>query len=301
MTRKFHDIQLLDSHRVDFRKWDECVSNSGNCLIYALSEYLNYTTDNWKAVVVDDYAAVMPIPWRRKFGVTYSYHVPFLQQTGIYSTAGSLNVEQAVKIIRSFCSYGYYYFNFAQHDVRCQRMTNMVLPLDVSVAELSKGFTPEANRDIRRASQLNLHYNQGSIEEAISLYKKLYQSSLKISANQYESFRALCRSLTHTDSVLVRKVQDAAGDTLAIIMLLRFKNRLYNIVNAISQTGRQLSANYLLFHSVFQEFESSGYLFDFEGSDHPGIQHFYLHFTRTDQPYYRYFFNDLPFPLRLFK
>lgn len=72
-------------------------------------------------------------------------------------------------------------------------------------------------------------------------------------------------------------------------------------MNATRPAGKKLSANYLLLYSIFQEFELSGYLFDFEGSDHPGIRNFYLQFTKLTQPYYRYHFNDLRFPARLFK
>jgi hypothetical protein len=42
-------------------------------------------------------------------------------------------------------------------------------------------------------------------------------------------------------------------------------------------------------------------ILDFEGSDHPGIAHFYENFGSINQPYFFYRHNRLPWPLRLLK
>jgi hypothetical protein len=42
-------------------------------------------------------------------------------------------------------------------------------------------------------------------------------------------------------------------------------------------------------------------ILDFEGSDHPGIAHFYANFGGIDQPYFFYRRNRLPWPIRWLK
>lgn len=294
-------FQILESHKIDFNKWDDCIEESSNGLVYGLSEYLNYTTDNWKGVVVDNYVAVMPIPWRKKFGITYTYEVPFLQQAGVYSGSDSLSLDEALNALNSFCSYGTYNFNFAQHDQRLQARTNLVLALNSGIEELYQNFTPDAKRIIQHTLNSSMRYSQGDVDEAVAMYKRHCEDSVKISAHQYESFRILCKSLFAQGNVHVRRVEDTRGNTLSIMLLLKFRNRLINIINATFAEGRKLNSNYLLYYSVLKEFAGSGFLFDFEGSEHPGIQRFYRQFTTTNQPYYRYHLNNLPSALKWLK
>jgi hypothetical protein len=42
-------------------------------------------------------------------------------------------------------------------------------------------------------------------------------------------------------------------------------------------------------------------ILDFEGSDQPGIAHFYSNFGGVDQPYFCYRRNRLPWPVRWLK
>jgi hypothetical protein len=295
------EVQILRSHELDFKKWDNCVASSPNCLVYGLSEYLNFTADNWTGVVVDDYASVMPVPWRRKLGVTYSYCVPFLQQSGIFSTHSGWSVDSAKSAIASICTYGDYYFNFGQQDEFLPAMTNFILPLEGSYDELQRRFTPDARQIISKCKQSSMAYATGEIDEAVSLYAAICRARLKISAQQYDSFAQLCKTLAAKDAVVVRKVTDPKGNTLSIMLLVKFQKRLYNVLNSTTDAGRELRSNYLLYACAFEEFENQDYLFDFEGSDHPGINAFYRQFSPVNQHYYRYHFNDLPLIARILK
>ena len=53
-----HYIQHKD---IDFEKWDACVANSFNRLIYGFSWYLDVVCDDWDALVLNDYEAVFPL------------------------------------------------------------------------------------------------------------------------------------------------------------------------------------------------------------------------------------------------
>src|SRR5215210_5206946 len=75
-------IEIIPSHKINRSKWDACITNSSNALIYANSFYLDTMTDNWQGIVVNDYDCVMPVPWRKKIRVKYCYDVPFIQQLG---------------------------------------------------------------------------------------------------------------------------------------------------------------------------------------------------------------------------
>jgi hypothetical protein len=54
-------ITYLSSQQVDKLKWDRGIEHAGNGLIYAYSFYLDAMCDNWDALVLNDYEAVINI------------------------------------------------------------------------------------------------------------------------------------------------------------------------------------------------------------------------------------------------
>ena len=70
-------IKYLLYQQVDKQKWDACIGSANNGLIYGYSTYLDAMANNWDALVSGDYELVMPLPWRKKYGVYYLYQ-PFL-------------------------------------------------------------------------------------------------------------------------------------------------------------------------------------------------------------------------------
>ena len=64
-------IRYLKREEIDIQKYDECIENSLESLSYAYSWYLDIVADNWDVLVYDNYKAVMPVPWRKKYFVKY--------------------------------------------------------------------------------------------------------------------------------------------------------------------------------------------------------------------------------------
>lgn len=59
-------IQLLSQNQIDKTKWDICIDQAPNGLIYAYSWYLDTMAKNWDALVYNDYELVMPLTWKKK-------------------------------------------------------------------------------------------------------------------------------------------------------------------------------------------------------------------------------------------
>ena len=83
------NIQYLTYEQIDKAKWDVCIDKAVNGLIYGYSFYLDNMADNWDALVLDDYEAVMPLTWKKKYSILYLYQ-PFLTaQLGVFGTTMS--------------------------------------------------------------------------------------------------------------------------------------------------------------------------------------------------------------------
>jgi hypothetical protein len=72
-------------------------------------------------------------------------------------------------------------------------------------------------------------------------------------------------------------------------------------MNSTTPDGRKKEANHFLLDQVIKEFAGKPLIFDFEGSDVPGIKSFYEKFGAINQPYYSLHFNLLPAPFKWLK
>src|SRR5687767_4485589 len=77
-------IRFIKRGEIDAARWDETVSKAPNGLVYVFSFYLDHMADDWDALVLGDYEAVMPLTWKKKFGIYYLAQ-PFLTaQLGVF-------------------------------------------------------------------------------------------------------------------------------------------------------------------------------------------------------------------------
>jgi hypothetical protein len=296
-----NEIAIIPSYNIDREKWDSCINESSNAIIYATSVYLDHLADNWTGIVQNDYEQVMPVVWRKKFGIRYSYQIPFIQQLGIFCGKKIPHEKSFLKSLFSVCSYGDYPFNFGNSIGGTGEFVNFILPLDRNYEELSKRFSADVIQNIRRAARYEPDYEKGEIDEAFYYYKKLYRKQTGITDEEFEKFRKWCVFIGKTDKIIVRKVTAADGSLLSIALLPADKNRMYNVMNSTLPEGKRVEANYYLLSRVWMEFEATGMTFDFEGSDIPGVKEFYRKFGAINQPYQKLHFNHLPWPVKLLR
>src|SRR5690349_3099301 len=78
------NIQYISQKNIDKKKWDTCIDNASNGLIYGYSIYLDHMAKNWDALVLNDYDAVMPLTWNKKYGIYYLYQPAFTASGGVF-------------------------------------------------------------------------------------------------------------------------------------------------------------------------------------------------------------------------
>ncbi|WP_338814406.1 hypothetical protein V9L05_03580 [Bernardetia sp. Wsw4-3y2] len=83
-------MQHFKHHQIDKKKWDKCISSSKENIIYAFSWYLDCVSPSWEGFVLEDneqnYEAVMPLPVKKKYGISFLQQPLFVQQLGVFST-----------------------------------------------------------------------------------------------------------------------------------------------------------------------------------------------------------------------
>ena len=299
-------ITILPSSQIDFEKWDFCVHQDTNGLIYSTSDYLSAVAENWHGIIINDYEAVMPIPWKKKFGIRYAYTPPFIQQLGITGSYSKEVLSKVILTISSFLSYGDFRFNFSNIDmvdiVPVTYGTNLLLALSQEYKTICSKYKPDVLANIRKSKNEDLVYITEFNLSGIHLYQALYgERTPKITQQHYSDFKRLCDFFQQKNQCITRIVTDNKGEILASAILLKDNTRLYNLLNATTIQGRTKNANYFLLDTIFKEFAGSLDWFDFEGSDLPGVKEFYEKFGAVNQPYFHYHLNQLPKLLRLIK
>jgi hypothetical protein len=297
-------IQYYSRQQIDKEKWDACIQSSVNSLIYGYAFYLDNMAANWDALVLNDYEAVMPLIWNRKWGIPYLYQPAFTQQLGIFSSTVSPEELAPVFIERLKHQFRFaeIFLNHRNAFVGLAPRTNFILLLHANYATISQGYSRDALSNIRRAEKFDLQYERmNDFHIAGAQYKKLYASRTRhIKDNDYSNFERLC-SIAEKNNMLVARQVSNKQELLATALLLLDKNRLYLLQSATLPAGRAKEANYFLIDNIIKEFSGGSFILDFEGSDIPGIAHFYSNFGAVNQAYYFLRYNRLPWPLRLVK
>lgn len=292
------EILILPPYLIEQVKWDECVHNNSNGLIYAQYDYLDNICDNWHGIVVNDYEAVMPLPWRRKYGFKYYYTPPFIQQLGMIGNLEAIDYELLTRLIRQFAWYGDMNLNFSNQElatlVNANNKTNFVINLKNGYANIQKAYSPDLKQTLQKSSPDFLLKKHDDFLSAIELYQNAYGARMPhISEDDFSRLTILCKHLDYHRNCIVRSVYNAQGAILSNALLLRDNKRIYHLFNTTTTEGRALHSNHWLIDQILQEFGGQALLFDFEGSELEGVKLFYKKFGGHIQPYFHYSRNFL--------
>ena len=294
-------MQFLKNEEIDKVRWDECLHLSPNALIYAHSFYLDNIATGWSALTGEDYEWILPVTHKNKYGISYLYQPPFTQQLGIFS---SKKIDDEMQ--QMFVTEAKQHFRFAELFVNFSvgpAQANFILPLQQTYQLIRQQYKNDLLKNLKHAAKFNLRYvNSDDIQKAVHLYQLHYaERTPHVRPQDYEHFVALCQSAKQQGLLLIRQVLNQGGNTLAIALLLKDKQRLYNLMSTVTKEGRQCEANHFLFDELIQEFSGQDVVLDFEGSSIAGIADFYQKFGAVNEPYFLLRYNHLSWPVKYFK
>lgn len=299
-------IQRLPAAQIDAAKWDFCVQQHSNGLLYSTTTYLNALCPDWEGWVINDYEVILALPTKKKWGIRYAYTPPFIQQLGIIGNIDAVDTARLLKMIKDAVAYADIHFNFSNdsllQNIPVTSWTNLVISLDQPLVQIQAQYSNDLKENIRKATSQALVYTHAGLHEAIDHFQDQYAARIKqIHPSDYDNFLRLCELLQTSGQCLVRAVTNADKELLAIALLLKDERRIYNLMNTTLPIGRDKEANHFLLDNIIREFAEKPLLFDLEGSEIPGVKKFYATFGAVNQPYFHYHYNGLPWPLRLLK
>ena len=301
-------INLCNSQSIDPEKWNNCIAKNVNGLIYSQYQYLSYLTNHWSAIIIGDYEALLPLPWNSKWGIRYYQAIPFIQQLGLIGGVDNSQIPQIIDLIKGYAKYGDLFFNFSNTDLAnaapTMAKTNLVLDLNQDYYSIAKNYKKDLSHNLEKANkhhpiyQANTHFSK-----TLEIYQQQYGNRFNwVSPSDFQKLAQVLAFYSSTDQCLVRELIDqTTEELLSSAILLKDDKRLYLLINAITTSGRQQSANHLLIDQIIHEFSESDLLLDFEGSEIPGVTDFYMNYKPIEQPYFHFHHNSLVWPFNLLK
>lgn len=303
-------IQYFIHEKIDKQKWDDCIEKSVNGLVYAYSWYLdNVASEQWDALVLNDYEAVFPLVWNKKFGIEYLYPPAFSQQLGLFSN-GHISenlLDDFLNQIPEKFLYAEINLNFlnktSHKDFKISQRITHHLELIEDYIFISKNYSDNTKRNIKKAEKNNLQIAKNiKPESLIDLFRK--NQGGKISDIKEKNYFALARIMyqsVHKNSGEINGVFDEKNNLIAGGFFIKSNNKIINLFPSTNEKARENGAMFLLIDNLIKENAGKNLILDFEGSMIESIARFYKRFGAKEISYLQIKRNRLPWFIRWIK
>ena len=293
------NIHYLRHDEIDLAKWDKCITHADNGLIYSNSFYLDHMAKHWAALVLNDYEAVMPLTWNRKYGIYYLYQ-PFLTpQLGI--TGKKINSDLQEAFLHAIPKK----FQFVEINLNTGNdfditgfhlkiSADYLLDLSRTYKTISSHYNQNLNRNIKKAVAAGCEFRKNiGIDNVFKLASPQLMQYTRLQKDDLSRFKKLIDFLT------AKKKAETIGvyhnnELVASCVFLYDKKRAYYILAANHPKGKRIGASHYLLDQFIKENAGNDLLLDFVGSDFESIALFYKSFGASPEHYRSLRFNKMP-------
>jgi hypothetical protein len=308
MFIKSSDIRYVPHVAIDKQQWDLCVRDAKNSLIYAESAYLDMICPGWDALIAGNYEVIMPLPWKKKYGIRYLYQPFAFAQGGLFykENCTAQMVQFFIKKAMFHFSYGTIDLNESNQitsienasiKMRDNYVLNLWEPYEINFS----AFNKDAKKNLRQANAFEQQITyQVPVSIVIEMYKTQYGLLNKAAKRDYEKLLLLVENFVANDKAFTIGVE-TGNELTASAIFFKDAHRLYYVLGAPSARGKECKSMHLLIDHVIKTFSNGKYELDFEGSDIPSVATFYKKFAPANRQYAQVHFNRLPFLLKWLK
>lgn len=288
-------VKRVNRASIDVSKWNALIKQAHNSLPYGYAWYLDAVSENWEALILNDYQAVLPLPFVKKMGFKLYVQPLFNQQLGPFSLE-PLNAEQLTAISNELPTSSLFFnLNFSEELISIDankkfnpsRRINQIISLETSIEEIEQNL----NRSVRRNVKAGLS-NFGDLQEihdpkeVIEFYRAILNEKVGLREGHYDTLLQLFNKALENKSVIFHQLKHKETDTVvcngAVIV---DEHRIINLFSASSKKKIYKGAASTYIYQLLTKYACKKKIFDFEGSDIPGINKFFTSFGATTTYY----------------
>lgn len=289
-------IRLIKQNDLDSEKWDACIRQDPSGHFYGYHWYLDMLAPRWDALVYGNYEWVMPLVYARKFKLIPYLYRPFgVQQLGIFglnSTDAEL-VKSFLDAIPSSYLHIDIYLNAANRvDVPgISYRRTYEIDLNKSYEKIHSEFNSQRKRDLKKSEKAGLTILENdSPEVLVRLFKDNKANEIKdFTSWHFDRIRQIIYAMIYRKMGQVVSVYDDHNAVCASGFLVSTSKRSVFLFSGQDEYGRKHGAMTMLINHFLLYGAMRGGVFDFEGSDIPGLEEFYQSFGAVcvEYPHYR--------------
>jgi hypothetical protein len=285
-------IRYLKSSEIDKQKWDACIRASGSPCIFAYSWFLDGVTVHWAGLVLNEYDAVFPMVFNKKFGISYIYQPYFTRYFDVYSM-NSNSLELKKEFLKTIPS-SFKYVKFCLNETTTIHLKGytttprkfQLLDLNEAYPLIQKKFSENTKRNIKKAIKENLRVEHSiPPERIVQLFKETKGEELSV-------FRE--EDYTNLIKLMLTCLERKAGQTIAIYksdelyaaaFFMYSDKRFVFLKSGVTEAGRGSGAMHLMMDHFIQMHAGTENSLDFGGSSVETVARFYKSFGAQDCVY----------------
>ncbi len=283
-------VRRLARRRIDRQRWDQAVAADPRPLPYGLAWWLDAVTDGqWDGLIVGDYRTVLPLPRARRFGVLPCLiRPPFTQQLGPFGASLPDDVSRLLAAVpRSFqvslpLRHPPSPFVIPPR-FTARRRTNLILPLAAPIAELRMAYPGKLRAFLRQTTTDRLEPMAAS--DFVVTAREQLAGKGGLGDRHFRSLHRLICAAEERGMGRCHQLREE-GVLLAANFTPRWRGRTINLAAVSTDRGRKRRGMSRLLDLHFQAGAGdAGAVFDFEGSELPGVRDFFAKFGGVNEGY----------------
>jgi len=265
-------IKFLSFKEIDFKKWDKCVDSSLNGTIFGQSWYLNLVCENWGAIVLEDYDAVMPLPISKILKYSTVISPCLAPQLGVFSPRlpAPEIIDAFLSLLRSKFKYikiGLNKYNLiSDEEFRIKTAGSFSLDLIHSYSKLCQAYSRETKQVIETGLSNQVSIAKGvPFQQFIQFYQGLCSSVSKTDDEVFYNKlrRIISFTILHRFGELYG-AYSAENNLTAVAFVIRSSQRITVLLSAMEIDQPGVSAYSILLDQLLKEYAEKNLTIDFE-------------------------------------
>lgn len=276
-------LRYLKHKEINKKKWDACIDNSINALPYAYSWYLDVVTnDNWDAIILDEYAAVFPVPVKSYVVYKKVFQPFFTQQLGLFVLQEKqfTALPECIDVLKKNFKNIYLHLNTQNVLPQASKRFTHHLNLAASYESLYNNYSSTVTKNLKAFQNKSVICSgDKEVDVFIAFIKKhVGDKAIDLKAKDFMLLQHLVEVCVQKKKGFIRFAKNTDGEILSAAFFLHTNKYLIYLAAGSSPAARKLQSMTILMNSVIKEFANTETTLDFEGSMIPGIAQFYKRF-----------------------
>ncbi len=270
------NLKLVHRTALDPELWNNSIKQYSLHYPYANAWYLDALTNrNWYGLIGGNYDLVMPIPYNRKiFGFKQVYQ-PFLTQSldAIGDLSRVNNKEIAELLQKQFVRVRFNTKSVELSSTVAKPRVNQEIRLDQSLDKIRSTYSKSTKQHVRKAMQSTEVAYDTDYKAFMEFYVQAEFPTQKPILKIWKRFERLLEVALANEALDIISLY-IQGEKVGSAVIMVMPNRVINLIGASSQTGRTNKSNYVKIDSLLEKYAESKNVFDFFGSNLPGVHQF---------------------------